>query len=93
MRVFPLIPPNRLLGICLAPAPGILFHSLHPNNVELGNDLAISALGALSGEARKRGMAPLREVKSAVNLRTASHIGLDIGSEQQCTFDFVFPEP
>jgi putative ABC transport system substrate-binding protein len=71
---------------------GALF-ALYPNNVELGRNLANSALVALTGESRKRGIAPLREVHIAVNLRTASHIGLNIGSQQQRTFDFVFPEP
>jgi putative ABC transport system substrate-binding protein len=36
---------------------------------------------------------PLREVHTAVNLRTASHIGLIIGYQQQRSFDFIFPEP
>ena len=71
---------------------GALF-ALYPNNVELGRNLANSAMGALTGEARKRGVAPLREVHIAVNLRTASHIGLNIGYQQQRGFDFVFPEP
>ena len=36
---------------------------------------------------------PLREVHTAVNLRTANHIGLNISYQQQRSFDFVFPEP
>ena len=71
---------------------GALF-ALYPNNVELGRNMANSAMGALSGEARKRGVAPLREVHIAVNLRTASHIGLNIGYQQQRSFDSIFPEP
>ncbi len=71
---------------------GALF-ALYPNNVELGRTLANSALGVLSGEARKRGVAPLREVHIAVNLRTASHMGLNIGHQQQRSFDSIFPEP
>ena len=71
---------------------GALF-ALYPNNVELGRNLASSALGVLSGESRKRGVAPLREVHIAVNLRTANHIGLNIGHQQQRSFDFIFPEP
>ena len=71
---------------------GALF-ALYPNNVELGRNLANSAMGALSGETRRRGVAPLREVHIAVNLRTASHIGLNIGYQQQRSFDSVFPEP
>lgn len=71
---------------------GALF-ALYPNNLELGRTLASSALAAMSGEGRRRGVLPLREVQTAVNLRTASHIGLTIGYQQQRSFDFIFPEP
>ncbi len=71
---------------------GALF-ALYPDNLKLGRMLASSALGVLSGESGKRGVVPLREVHIAVNLRTASHIGLSIGYQQQRSFDFVFPEP
>lgn len=71
---------------------GALF-TLYPNNVELGRTLAVSALGLLSGESRRRGMVPLREMHTAINLRTASHIGLNISYQQQRSFDYVFPEP
>lgn len=71
---------------------GVLF-ALYPNNLELGRTLASSALAAMSGEGRRRGVLPLREVQTAVNLRTASHIGLTIGYQQQRSFDFIFPEP
>lgn len=70
---------------------GVLF-TLYPDNRELGRNLAGSALAALAGESRK-GVMPLREVYTAVNLRTASHIGLNITYQQQRTFDTVFPEP
>jgi len=69
---------------------GALF-VLYPNNVDLGRNLASSAVKILSGDAR-RGIAPLRDVHTAVNLRTASHIGLALSSEQQRSFDSVFPE-
>jgi len=69
---------------------GALF-SLYPNNVELGRHLADSALGILaSGEIEIPGMIPLREVLMAINLRTAKHLGLNIGSPQN--FDMAFPE-
>lgn len=71
---------------------GVLF-ALYPNNLELGRDLASSALGLLAGESGKRGVAPLREVYSALNLRTASHLGVHLGAQQQRSFEFVFPEP
>ena len=71
---------------------GALF-ALYPNNLELGRALANSALAVMSGQSRRRGVQPLREVHTAVNLRTASHIGLNIGYQQQRSFDFIFPEP
>jgi len=71
---------------------GALF-ALTPNNVELGRTLASSALGLVAGEPRKRGVQPLRELHAAINLRTASHMGLSIGQQQQRTFDYIFPEP
>jgi putative ABC transport system substrate-binding protein len=69
---------------------GVLF-SLYPNNVELGRHLAGTALGYLaSGENETSGMVPLREVLMAINLRTAKHLGLNVGSQQ--SFDMAFPE-
>jgi putative ABC transport system substrate-binding protein len=66
---------------------------MSPNNVELGRSLANSALGLMSGELRKKGVQPLRELHAAINLRTANHMGLTIGYQQQRTFDLIFPEP
>jgi putative ABC transport system substrate-binding protein len=71
---------------------GALF-AMSPNNVELGRSLASSALGLMAGEHRKKGVQPLRELHTAINLRTASHMGLNIGYQQQRTFDFIYPEP
>lgn len=69
---------------------GVLF-SLYPNNVELGRHLAGSALGLIaSGGSETSSMLPLREVLMAINLRTAKHLGLNIGSPQ--SFDMAFPE-
>lgn len=70
---------------------GALF-AMSPNNVELGRSLATSAEGAIAGELKK-GVQPLRELYTAINLRTASHMGLSIGHEQQRTFDLIYPEP
>lgn len=71
---------------------GVLF-SLYPDNVELGKSLAGLALGILaSGNHGGHGMMPLRDVRIAVNLRAAQHLGLDL-SRQQRGFDLVFPEP
>ncbi len=71
---------------------GALF-AMTPNNLELGRSLANSAMGLMMGEHKKRGVQPLRELHTAINLRTASHMGLNIGYQQQRTFDFIFPEP
>jgi putative ABC transport system substrate-binding protein len=71
---------------------GALF-ALYPNNVELGRNLAALAATMASGEAPRRGVTPLREVYAALNLRTASHIGLNIGTRVQRSFDMLYPEP
>ena len=71
---------------------GALF-AMMPNNVELGRTLASSALGLIAGDARRRNVVPLRELHSAINLRTANHMGLNLGYQQQRNFDFIFPEP
>lgn len=69
---------------------GVLF-SLYPDNVALGKSLAGLAQGILtSGDYGWRGMMPLRDMQSAVNLRTARHLGLNPGRQQG--FDTTFPE-
>lgn len=68
---------------------GVLF-SLYPDNMALGKSLAGLAQGILAaGDYRKRGMMPLRDVQSIVNLRTAKHLGLD---PEPHGFDTTFPE-
>jgi len=71
---------------------GALF-ALFPNNFELGKELASIALGLLNGDTGRAGVSPLRSVRTAFNTRTASHIGINVASVQQRTFDFVYPEP
>lgn len=69
---------------------GILF-SLYPDNVALGKSLAGLAQGILiSGDYEGRGMMPLRDVQSIVNLRTAQHLGLNPDRLQG--FDTTLPE-
>ena len=69
---------------------GVLF-SLYPDNVALGKSLAGLAQGILiSGDHERRGMMPLRDVQSVVNLRTAKHLG--ISPSRQQGFDTTFPE-
>jgi putative ABC transport system substrate-binding protein len=70
---------------------GVLF-ALYPNNVELGRNLAVSALGLAAGSAPSRGLMPLRDVLTALNTRTANHLGLQITAAQQQAFDLLFPE-
>jgi putative ABC transport system substrate-binding protein len=70
---------------------GVLF-SLYPDNEALGKSLAGLAEGILNsdGETETRGMMPLRDVQSAVNLRTAKHLG--ISQLRLKSFDTAFPE-
>ena len=72
---------------------GALF-SLYPNNIELGRNLAGSALSQVSSSSQTgRAIVPLKEVLMAVNVRTAGHLGLGIGQRQLQAFDMVYPEP
>jgi putative ABC transport system substrate-binding protein len=71
---------------------GVLF-GVYPDHVQLGRDLAALALALQNGETVKRGMMPLRAVRTALNIRTASHIGLDLVASQQRNFDAIFPLP
>lgn len=71
---------------------GALF-ALYPDNVELGQALAVTAQVAMKDGGRRRGVLPLRDVRIAVNLRTASHLGLHFSYQQQRSFDLTFPEP
>lgn len=69
---------------------GVLF-SFYPDNLGLGKSLAELALSFLrSGDYGRSGMMPLRDVQSAVNLRTAKHLRLKPGRLQG--FDTTFPE-
>ena len=66
---------------------GALF-SLYPDNVALGRQLASSALSLAGGNAAP--VVPMKDALLAVNIRTASHLGLQLSSRQQA-FDLVFP--
>jgi putative ABC transport system substrate-binding protein len=70
---------------------GALF-SLYPNNMALGRQLAVSALNYPSSAQAQSSPVPLREAMLAVNVRTASHLGLQLSPSQQ-GFDLVFPAP
>lgn len=69
---------------------GVLF-SLYPDNLGLGKSLAELALGILrSGVYENRGIMPLHDVQSAVNLRTAKHLRLKASRLRD--FDTTYPE-
>jgi putative ABC transport system substrate-binding protein len=73
---------------------GALF-SLYPDNLELGRFLGSSAqtlIGSNVGPATApRGMQALRQVLTAVNTRTAEHLGLDLRASGQ-RIHLVLPE-
>lgn len=70
---------------------GALF-ALYPNNMELGRNLATSAISMASGDPAVRGVLPLRNVLTAFNTRTASHLGLAPSTAQLRGFNLLFPE-
>jgi len=85
---------RRLLIFSSSPAHvrrGALF-SLYANKQGLGRDLGRFARRILHNGA-KPGLRPTSEVNIAVNLRTASHLGLSISYQQQRQFNLVFPRP
>jgi len=69
---------------------GVLF-SLYPDNAGLGKSLASLAQDILeTGDYGKHGLMPLRDVQSAVNSRTAKHLGLNPNRLQ--SFDTILPD-
>jgi len=69
---------------------GVLF-SLYPDNAGLGRRLAGLAQGILTtGDFGKHGLMPLRDVKSAVNTRTAKHLRID--TSRLTSFDKIITE-
>jgi len=85
---------RRLLIFSSSPAHvrrGALF-SLYADKQGLGRDLGRLALRVINNDA-KPGLRPTSEVNIAVNLRTASHLGLSISYQQQRQFNLVFPRP
>ena len=66
---------------------GVLF-SLYPDNRAMGRTLAAMAVEEGNGAAS---IEPLGDLRVAVNLRTAEHLGLDLSSRQRREFDLVFP--
>ena len=68
---------------------GTLF-ALYPDYTELGRQLIELALREIkkNGQARHE---PSRYLKSAINTRTASHLGIHVGSQKIKSFNMVFP--
>lgn len=70
---------------------GVLF-SLYPDNVEIGRFLAGAVLASLqAGNVPVRGIQALKQVRTAVNTRTADHLGIDLRASSQ-RIHLVFPE-
>lgn len=65
--------------------------SMYPDNFEIGRSLATAALKLQSNpKALPPGLLPMRETRSAINVRTAAHLGIELGAAAG-TFDMVFP--
>lgn len=71
---------------------GVLF-ALYPDNRQLGRALARTALRLAAGDPVPQGLQPLQSVLTAVNVRTAGHLGIALDRDRQRRFDFIFPEP
>ena len=70
---------------------GVLF-GLYPDFEKMGASLGRLALDASTGKSiKKTPVQPLTDVLTAVNLRTADHLGLNLKSDQRDTFDLTFP--
>lgn len=65
---------------------GALF-ALYPDNRELGQELALAALAA----EPLRGVTPIERLDTAVNVRTAEHLGIDIDKSLPDKVDMAFP--
>jgi len=70
---------------------GALF-ALYPDHRMMGYALAELSVRQLNGDMEER-IIPTRNLKLAVNQRTASHLGLHYTRLQQQGFDLVYPAP
>lgn len=64
---------------------GALF-ALYPDNEKMGRSLA-----KLSKDTNFQGVIPLSDLKIAVNVRTASHVGKNFTRREEKQFDLIFP--
>lgn len=69
---------------------GALF-SLYPDHEGMGRRLANMVLGMAQHGRLSPGVEPLRDLKIAINLRTASHLGMLYTPTQERDFALVFP--
>ena len=68
---------------------GVLF-AFYPYNYGLGQQL-VRLLEQLKTEPQKPIVEPLKELKMAINLRTAAHLGMDFSPQQLKEFTLTFP--
>ncbi len=72
---------------------GVLF-ALYPDNEAMGRRLAELAVAcARDGCGGHPRLRLLTELRKAINLRTASHLGIRVSIEQQREFALLFPAP
>ena len=70
---------------------GILF-SLYPDNVRMGNSLSQIMRAVIEHNGGEYPpISPARDLLTAVNLRTAEHLGLKLSRSQKRQFTLVFP--
>lgn len=70
---------------------GVLF-SMYPNNKAVGKQLGVLAKEVVSGIYKGPHFLLLDELKLAVNIRTARHLGLPLGREKKKKVDVLFPK-
>ncbi len=68
---------------------GVLF-ALFPDNKSMGSDLAKIAIKQIGVKLQPQ-VLPARNLKLAVNKRTASHLGFSYSKNQQRKFNIIFP--
>lgn len=80
-----------LIASGLAPVRRGALMALYPDNVEVGHELARLAQLASGPQGLGPGIQPLRQLRTAINTRTARHLGLDLSALSQ-RIDLVLPE-
>ena len=73
---------------------GVLF-ALFPDNKSMGASLAKKAESyfGVDPDDIENDIEPLRDLQSAINIRTADHMGLTITNEERKGYELVFPTP